>query len=105
VIYAQALALFDAAWDRRPVRLIGVAAANLTQPARQLRLFEQEDARQAQLDTALDRIRARFGEDAIQRASLLEEPEELWVSKGAPEETRRMKREQKVDDRELTTDN
>jgi DNA polymerase-4 len=85
-IYAQALALFEAAWDRRRlVRLVGVGAANLEQPARQLRLFEQEDSRQAQLDAALDRIRSRFGEDAIQRASLLEEPEELWVPKGVPD--------------------
>ena len=87
-IYAQALALFDAAWDRRPVRLIGVGAANLGQPARQLRLFEQADQRQAQLEAALDRIRARFGDGAIQRASLLEEPEALWVPKGVPEEAR-----------------
>ncbi len=87
VIYAQVLALFDSAWQRgRPVRLVGVGAANLTQPARQLRLFEQEDLRQAQLDAALDRIRARFGERAIQRASLLEPPDEPWVSRGVEEE-------------------
>ncbi len=80
VIYAQALALFEALWDgRRPVRLLGVGASGLVPPARQLRLFEQEDQRQAQLDAALDRIRARFGENAIQRASLLEPPDELWV--------------------------
>ena len=86
VIYAQVLALFEAAWDRRrAVRLVGVGASNLEQPVRQLRLFEQEDRRQAQLDAALDRIRGRFGNDAIQRASLLEEPEELWVPKGVPE--------------------
>jgi hypothetical protein len=69
--------------------LIGVAAANLSQGARQLRLFEQEDARQSHLEVALDRIRARFGEDAIQRASLLEEPEALWTSKEIPDEVRR----------------
>lgn len=86
VIYARALALFDAAWDRRrPVRLIGVGGGNLEQPGRQMRLFEQASTRQTQLDVALDRIRERFGEDAIQRASLLEEPEELWVPKGVPE--------------------
>ena len=87
VIYAEALALFTATWDRRrSVRLVGVGTSNLEQPARQLRLFEQEDNRQAQLDAALDRIRGRFGNDAIQRASLLEEPEELWVPKGVPED-------------------
>jgi DNA polymerase IV len=82
-IYAQVLALFASAWQRgRSVRLLGVAAANLTQPAHQMRLFEQEDLRQVQLDAALDRIRARFGDRAIQRASLLEPPDELWVGRG-----------------------
>ncbi len=86
-VYAQALALFAAAWDRRrPLRLIGVGTARLCQPARQLRLFEQEDRRRAQLDEALDRIRARFGEDAIQRASLLEPPEKPWVDRRRPED-------------------
>ncbi|HEX9116852.1 MAG TPA: DNA polymerase IV [Anaerolineae bacterium] len=82
-IYAVALALFEALWDRRPVRLLGVGTANFSQLARQLRLFEQDDQRQAQLDAALDRIRTRFGEDAIQRASLLTPPDELWVSRDA----------------------
>jgi DNA polymerase IV len=87
VVYAQVLALFESAWQRgRPVRLLGVAAANLAQPARQLRLFEQEDLRQAQLDAALDRIRARFGERAIQRASLIVAPEEPWVKRGLDDE-------------------
>ncbi len=86
-LYARALALFEAAWERgRPVRLVGVGAANLVRPARQLRLFEQENLRQAQLDAALDRIRARYGEDAIRRASLLESPDELWVGRATPEE-------------------
>jgi len=87
VIYAQALALFEATWNRRqPVRLLGVGATGLCQQARQLRLFEQQAARQAQLDSALDRIRARFGEGAIQRASLLEWPEQLWIGRGAGDE-------------------
>ena len=81
VIFTQASVLFEAAWDRRAVRLIGVAAANLSQPGRQLRLFEQDDQRHTQLEAALDRIRARFGDQAIQRASLLEEPEELWIGR------------------------
>jgi DNA polymerase-4 len=85
VIYAQVLALFGATWDRRrSVRLVGVSTSNLEQPARQLRLFEQETNRQAQLNTALDRIRGRFGDASIQRAALLDEPEELWVPKGVP---------------------
>jgi DNA polymerase-4 len=87
VIYGQVLTLFEAAWDRRrPVRLLGVGTGGLCQPAHQFRLFEQQDRRQEQLEAALDRIRERFGEHAIQRASLLEAPEELWVGRGIEEE-------------------
>ena len=81
VLYAHALALFEKTWDRRPVRLVGVGGTNLEQGGRQLRLFEQEDRRQAQLDAALDRIRAKYGESSIRRASLMDEPEEPWVSR------------------------
>jgi len=37
--------------------------------------------RRARLDETLDLIRARFGDDAIQRASLLDEPKALWVAR------------------------
>jgi DNA polymerase-4 len=82
VIYATVLALFEKVWDRRPLRLVGVGGSNLVQPGRQLRLFEQEDRRQAQLDAALDRIRAKYGSSSIRRASLMDDPEEPWVSRG-----------------------
>ena len=82
----QVFALFEAAWERRrAVRLVGVGTSNLEQPTRQLQLFEQEDRRQAQLDAAVDRICGRYGHSAIQRASLMEEPEELWVPKSVPD--------------------
>jgi nucleotidyltransferase/DNA polymerase involved in DNA repair len=81
VLYAHALALFEKTWDRRPLRLVGVGGTNLERGGRQLRLFEQDDRRQAQLDAALDRIRAKYGESSIRRASLMDEPEEPWVSR------------------------
>jgi DNA polymerase-4 len=50
-----------------PVRLIGVAASQLSDTGRrQLPLFE-EQRREAQLDAALDALRERFGEDAVRR--------------------------------------
>lgn len=79
VIYAQALALFEGVWNHRPVRLLGVGVSGLMPAGRQLGLFEQADRRQEQLEAALDRIRAKYGERAIQRAALLDEPETLWV--------------------------
>ncbi len=61
VLYSHALALFEKTWDRRPVRLVGVGGTGLEQGGRQLRLFEQEDRRQSQLDAALDHIKAKYG--------------------------------------------
>ncbi len=97
-IRIAARALLDAAWDRRQaIRLLGVGTAGLTQTAGQMPLFDSaegasEPARReqreqrARLDATLDRIRERFGEDAIRRASLLEEPETLWVPRTAEDD-------------------
>jgi DNA polymerase-4 len=97
-IRMAARTLLDAAWDRRQaIRLLGVGTAGLTQTAGQMRLFDSaegasETARReqreqrARLDATLDRIRQRFGEDAIRRASLLEEPETLWVPRTAEDD-------------------
>ena len=72
VLLATARALFDAwaASSFRPVRLIGMTAAQLTEGDGQLQLFERpERAKGQQLDQALDAIRGRFGLGAIHRAS------------------------------------
>ena len=69
------------------MRLIGVGGTNLEQGGRQLRLFEQEDRRQAQLDVGARPIRAKYGESSIRRASLMDEPDEPWVSREPPRKT------------------
>jgi DNA polymerase IV len=73
VIYDTANGLLDREWKgKRKVRLVGVRASNLMHDVGyQLQLFEQGQEKQAQLARAMDNIRARFGEDAIQRASLV----------------------------------
>ncbi len=69
-----ALELLDAAKVRAPgVRLSGVAATSIS-PAdapRQLTLDEPERARGERLGETLDKIRDRFGRDAVARAALL----------------------------------
>lgn len=66
-IAGVAIQLFDQEWRRgEPVRLIGVRAGNLVdQAAVQLRLFDREDQRLAQLEQTITEIRTRFGNDAI----------------------------------------
>jgi DNA polymerase-4 len=70
-IYETALQLFEKNWPPgKAVRLIGVGVSGFETPARQLGLWDQrEDRETRQLQTTLDDLRGRFGEDAIRRGS------------------------------------
>ena len=72
-IYQAALKLLAARDPRRTVGTLGVALAGLTEKdAGQLDLFAQGPLpRNERLEAALDAIRDRFGEDAVQRSRLL----------------------------------
>ncbi|MCE5259530.1 MAG: DNA polymerase IV [Chloroflexi bacterium] len=74
VVYQEALRLLKAQWKAGDaVRLLGVGMSNLLeQGGYQLNLFEHSDIRRSRLNDTLDAIRARWGDDAIQRASLLD---------------------------------
>jgi DNA polymerase-4 len=50
----------------RPVRLIGIGAAGLTE-ATQDGLFDQDRSRRRSLDSAMDQLRRRFGPQAVHR--------------------------------------
>jgi DNA polymerase-4 len=58
--------LGQALLERRPVRLIGIGAANLTEAA-QDSLFDEDRSRSRALDGALDQLRQRFGPNAVRR--------------------------------------
>ncbi|MGE5584623.1 MAG: DNA polymerase IV [Bacillota bacterium] len=77
-LYRAAVELFRSNWTRsRKVRLIGVTASTLA-PSHdytcQLALFEGplSHERRRSLASALDRVRDRFGEGAVTRASLID---------------------------------
>jgi DNA polymerase-4 len=74
VIYAAAAQLFKRVWRAgRPVRLLGVAAADLGPPPRaeQLSLWADGSEKQRRLQAALDSLRERFGDEKVQRGSSL----------------------------------
>jgi len=74
VIYTVALKLFEQIWKTsRPVRLIGVGVSGLGPRSRQLGLWETDAARAERLQAAVDKLRERFGEQAVKRASELED--------------------------------
>lgn len=73
-IFAAARALLDAHWPPgKAVRLIGVALSGFETPHRQLNLWDDPAALEEmrRLQTTLDTLRARFGEDAIRRGSTI----------------------------------
>jgi DNA polymerase-4 len=77
-LWDAARSLFDtwAAAGFRPVRLIGVAAADLATPADQMDLFaDPAAARHGLLDAAVDRINARFGKGAVRRVGTSKRPQ------------------------------
>ncbi len=78
-IFAVGRGLLAREWNgERKVRLIGLGVSNLTlEVAYQLQLFEQGQDAQARVARVVDEIRTRFGDDAITRASLLEEREPI----------------------------
>lgn len=75
-VYRAACVLYDTHWpDHKPVRLLGVACQNLREKSevpQQLDLFAyQEQPRKAELTNVMDRIRDKFGENAILTAGML----------------------------------
>jgi DNA polymerase-4 len=72
VIFANVSQLFHGLWQRgKAVRLLGVGASGLSFQARQLSLWDTPNERERRLLQALDELRQRFGEEAVQRARSL----------------------------------
>lgn len=72
-IHKAACQLFDELWNQAPIRNLGIQTSKLADvnSERQLNLFGLDtDEKKARLDNAIDRIRSRYGKEAIRRASL-----------------------------------
>lgn len=78
-LYRCACCLFDESWDgRTPIRQMGIHAGRLRDASapRQMDLFDHTDYVKLELlDRAVDRIRFRYGNDAVLRAAFLQQPE------------------------------
>jgi len=73
-IFRAPVQLLDSALVKnyRPVSLIGREVSNLTSSEKQLSLFESETKRLEKLDRAIDRVRDKYGFDAIQTGYTME---------------------------------
>jgi DNA polymerase-4 len=69
-IYAAVKELFNKTWKKgKPVRLLGVGITQFDNPSKQLSLWDVSSKKDANLFTALDDVRQRFGKDSIMRGS------------------------------------
>ena len=81
-IYRHVCQLFDKLWDKRPIRLLGVQGSKASNESiRQYSLFENKNVEKlSKLDSAIDAIRAKYGEDSIKRASFMKTDGEFQTS-------------------------
>ena len=77
VIYTTARRLFDELWNGKPIRLLGIRTSKLVPEGEpiQLSLFDYQNPspsneKQQKLDSALDSLRNKYGQDIIKRGSL-----------------------------------
>lgn len=73
VIYDTAKELFMQLWDNTPIRLLGVSTNKASEESyEQMSLFDGgKSEKMKKLDSAIDKIRGNFGNDALKRASLM----------------------------------
>lgn len=72
-IYMTALKLFDELWNHTPIRLLGVSTAHTSDTnTAQVSLFSNpQNEKLAKLNSAVDKIREKYGEDSIKRARFI----------------------------------
>jgi len=73
-IYACAKQLFLECWDHTPIRLLGVSTSKASNESyEQYNLFDQDKyERLSKLNSAIDKIRSKYGDDSIKRACFVE---------------------------------
>jgi len=68
IIFSIARQLFHSLWEPgRPVRLLGVGVSGLSSQVYQMSLWDGSNEKERRLLAALDALRQRFGEEAVQR--------------------------------------
>ena len=67
-VYKNAKSLFEKLWEKKPVRHIGIRASQLeSSREKQMSFLEEEYVAVKRLDSVIDSIRGRYGDDIIKR--------------------------------------
>jgi len=90
-IHRAACRLFDELWDGSPIRNLGIHTSKVVSQSslRQFNLFDMNRyERFSKLDTAVDQVRERYGDDSVMRAIFLNNPI-YHMAGGIPPEKRK----------------
>ena len=97
-IHRAACQLFDELWEGSPIRNLGIHTSKVVSGAsiRQINLFDMNRyERMSKLDTVVDQVRERYGDDSIMRAIFLNNPI-YHMAGGIPPEKRRPEYEEGI---------
>ena len=73
-VYETAKEIFDTAWKKEPLRLLGVRAGKLcTEDCVQLSILEEDWSKQKKADAAMDALRLKYGKNTIRRSTFADE--------------------------------
>ena len=73
-VYETAKEVFDEAWKKEPLRLIGIRAGKLCdEDCVQLSILDEDWSKQKKADAAMDLLRIKYGKDTIRRSTFAAE--------------------------------
>jgi len=65
--------IFDEAWKKEPLRLLGVRAGKLCgEDCIQLSILEEDWSKQKKADAAMDLLRLKYGKNTVRRSTFAE---------------------------------
>lgn len=69
-VYETAKTIFDEAWKKEPLRLLGIRAGKLCEEGCvQLSILEEDWSKQKKADAAMDAIRLKYGKETVRRST------------------------------------
>ena len=81
-VYETAKEIFDEAWKKEPLRLLGVRAGKLcAEDCVQLSILDEDWSKQKKADAAMDLIRMKYGKNTVRRSTFAEDGQKGFEGK------------------------
>ena len=81
-VYETAREIFDEAWKKEPLRLLGVRAGKLcSEDCVQLSILDEDWEKQKKADAAMDLLRLKYGKNTVRRSTFADENQKGFAGK------------------------